>query len=129
MERNKPLTQTDLDGFEGLLLEASGMNNVDEYREKMLEGKPIGISIREHIGLDMNAAKEAFSDFLDEGIYSTEHKRSLFYKKSRLSKGLSNRLLSRLNFSSARSAWFCFCAILIYLALLLISRLVVSMLR
>ncbi len=72
LKRNKPITQADLDVLEGLLLDASGMSDADEYRVKVLEEKPLGTFIRELVGLDMNAAKEAFSDFLDEGIYNAE---------------------------------------------------------
>ena len=72
LKRNKPITQADLDVLEGLLLDASGMSDVKEYRGKVLEDKPLGTFIRELVGLDMNAAKEAFSDFLDEGIYNAE---------------------------------------------------------
>lgn len=72
LKRNKPITQSDLDVLEGLLLNASGMSDLDEYREKVLEDKPLGAFIRELVGLDINAAKEAFSDFLDEGIYNAE---------------------------------------------------------
>lgn len=72
IKRNKPITQSDLDVLEGLLLDASGMSDVDEYREKVLEDKPLGTFIRELVGLDMNAAKEAFSEFLDDGIYNAE---------------------------------------------------------
>lgn len=72
LKRNMPITQTDLDVLEGLLLEASGASDVEEYREKVLDKKPLGTFIRELVGLDMNAAKEAFSDFLDEGTYSAE---------------------------------------------------------
>ena len=72
LKRNKPITQSDLDVLEGLLLDASGANDVNEYREKVLEDKPLGTFIRELVGLDMNAAKEAFSDFLDEATYKAE---------------------------------------------------------
>lgn len=72
LKRNKPITQSDLDVLEGLLLNASGMSDVDIYREKILQDKPLGTFIRELIGLDMNAAKEAFSRFLDEGAYNGE---------------------------------------------------------
>ena len=72
LKRNKPITQTDLDVLEGLLLDASGMSDIDEYREKVLEDKPLGTFIRELVGLDMHAAKEAFSDFLDEGVYNAQ---------------------------------------------------------
>lgn len=72
LKRNKPITQSDLDVLEGLLLDASGMNDVAEYREKVLQDKPLGTFIRGLIGLDMAAAKEAFSDFLDDGVYNAE---------------------------------------------------------
>ena len=61
LKRNLPITQADLDVLEGLLLDASGMSDVDSYREKILEEKPLGAFIRELVGLDTNAAKEAFS--------------------------------------------------------------------
>ncbi len=72
LKRNKAITQADLDVLEGLLLEASGMSDVDIYREKILQEKPLGTFIRELVGLDMNAAKEAFSSFLDEEAYNAE---------------------------------------------------------
>lgn len=72
LKRNKQITQTDLDVLEGLLLNASGMSDVVEYREKVLEDKPLGSFIRQLVGLDRKAAKEAFSDFLDEGVYNAE---------------------------------------------------------
>lgn len=72
LKRNKAITQADLDVLEGLLLEASGMSDVETYREKILQEKPLGTFIRELVGLDMNAAKEAFSNFLDEEAYNAE---------------------------------------------------------
>lgn len=72
LKRNKPITQADLDVLEGLLLDASGMSDIVEYREKVLQAKPLGTFIRELVGLDMNAAKAAFSDFLDEGVYNAQ---------------------------------------------------------
>ncbi len=72
LKRNKPITQSDLDLLENLLLDASGMADVEAYREKILENKPLGTFIRELIGLDMAEAKTIFSDFLDEGVYNSE---------------------------------------------------------
>ncbi|MFA1574701.1 DEAD/DEAH box helicase family protein [Vibrio cyclitrophicus] len=72
LKRNKSITQADLDVLEGLLLDASGMSDVEAYREKILQEKPLGTFIRELIGLDMNAAKAAFSSFLDEESYNAE---------------------------------------------------------
>lgn len=72
LKRNKPITQSDLDTLEELLLAASGVEDKQVYRDKVLQQKPLGTFIRELIGLDMNAAKEAFSDFLDENAYNTK---------------------------------------------------------
>lgn len=72
LKRNKPITQADLDVLDTLLLNASGMSDVSVYREKILQEKPLGTFIRELVGLDMNAAKEAFSRFLDEEAYNAE---------------------------------------------------------
>ncbi|ENL6073461.1 DEAD/DEAH box helicase family protein [Vibrio cholerae] len=72
LKRNKAITQADLDVLEGLLLEASGISDVETYREKILQEKPLGTFIRQLVGLDQNAAKEAFSAFLDEASYNAE---------------------------------------------------------
>ena len=72
LKRNKPITQSDIDTLERLLLEASGINDRSLYHEKVLENKPLGTFIRELLGLDLQAAKAIFSDFLDEGHYTVE---------------------------------------------------------
>lgn len=72
LKRNKSITQADLDVLEGLLLDASGMSDVEAYREKILQEKPLGAFIRQLVGLDKNAAREAFSTFLDEASYNSE---------------------------------------------------------
>ena len=72
LKRNKPITQSDLDTLEELLIAASGVADKQIYREKVLESKPLGTFIRELVGLDISAAKEAFSEFLDEGVYNTK---------------------------------------------------------
>ncbi|WP_240432727.1 type I restriction-modification enzyme R subunit C-terminal domain-containing protein [Vibrio halioticoli] len=69
LKRNKSITQVNLDVLEGLLLDASGMSDVEAYREKILQEKPF---TRGLIGLDMNTAKEAFISFLDEESYNAE---------------------------------------------------------
>ncbi|HGH6006436.1 TPA: DEAD/DEAH box helicase family protein [Vibrio cholerae] len=71
LKRNKAITQADLDVLEGLLLE-SGISDVETYREKILQEKPLGTFIRQLVGLDPNAAREAFSAFLDEASYNAE---------------------------------------------------------
>ena len=63
LKNNKPMTQTDLDSLENMLWSEVGTK--DEYNNEY-GSKPLGEFVREIVGLDMNAAKEAFAEFLDE---------------------------------------------------------------
>lgn len=62
LKTNKPLTQEDIKQLEIILWSEAGKK--EEY-EKELGNKPLGAFVREIVGLDMNAAKEAFSDYLN----------------------------------------------------------------
>ena len=61
LRTNKPLTSEDLESLEKILWNEVGTKEdyVVEYGEK-----PLGEFVREIVGLDMNAAKEAFSEYL-----------------------------------------------------------------
>ncbi len=62
LRRNQPLTPTDLAELEKMLLEAGGSPElIDEAREK---SHGLGIFIRSLVGLDRDAAMQAFSDFI-----------------------------------------------------------------
>lgn len=63
LKTNKPLTPLDVENLEQILWNEVGSK--DEY-EKECGHKPLGEFVREIVGLDMNAAKEAFSQFLDD---------------------------------------------------------------
>lgn len=62
LKSNKPLTETDIKSLEEILWGELGTKEdyVKEYGEK-----PLGEFVRGIVGLDMNAAKEAFSEYLD----------------------------------------------------------------
>jgi type I restriction enzyme R subunit len=60
---NKPLSSQDMVLLEEILWKEVGTR--DDY-EKEYGQKPLGEFVREIVGLDMNAAKEAFSEFLVE---------------------------------------------------------------
>lgn len=62
LKNNKPLTQEDVDALEEILWSELGTR--EEY-EAEYGKKPLGEFVREIVGLDMNAAKEAFSEYLD----------------------------------------------------------------
>ena len=63
LKHNKPLTDADVKVLEGILW--SELGTKEEY-DAEYEGKPLGEFVREIVGLDMNAAKEAFAEYLDE---------------------------------------------------------------
>ena len=63
LKHNKPLTKDDVALLEKILWNDLGTK--EEY-EAEYGKKPLGEFVREIVGLDMNAAKEAFSAYLDE---------------------------------------------------------------
>lgn len=63
LKNNQPLTQEDIEALERILW--SELGTKDEYEAEYGE-KPLGEFVREIVGLDMNAAKEAFSEYLNE---------------------------------------------------------------
>lgn len=63
LRTNQPLTEADIESLEQILWKEVGSR--DDY-EKEFGHKPLGEFVREIVGLDMNAAKEAFSEFLND---------------------------------------------------------------
>ena len=62
LKNNKVLTQTDIKTLEKILWNDVGTK---EQYEAECGAKPLGEFVREIVGLDMNAAKEAFSEYLN----------------------------------------------------------------
>lgn len=63
LRTNQPLTSTDVSSLEEILWKEVGTRQ--DY-EKEFGTKPLGEFVREIVGLDMNAAKEAFSQYLTD---------------------------------------------------------------
>ena len=63
LRANKPLNKADIDSLEKILWSEVGTKA--DYEEEYGK-KPLGEFVREIVGLDMNAAKEAFKDYLDD---------------------------------------------------------------
>lgn len=63
LKTNKPLTELDVKTLEEILWHEVGTKQ--DY-ENEFGGKPLGEFVREIVGLDMNAAKEAFSEYLTD---------------------------------------------------------------
>lgn len=65
LRRNQPLTTMDLQELEKMLLQAGGSTTlIDEAKEK---SQGLGLFIRSLVGLDREAAMQAFSEFLQGG--------------------------------------------------------------
>ena len=62
LKNNQPLTRKDIDALEQILWIELGTK--EQYEAEYGE-KPLGEFVRGIVGLDMNAAKEAFSEYLD----------------------------------------------------------------
>lgn len=60
---NKPITSGDIQGFEEILFSKQGIGEREQF-EKTFGTQSLGKFIRSIVGLDRDATKEAFSDFL-----------------------------------------------------------------
>ncbi|MCG8097587.1 MAG: restriction endonuclease subunit R, partial [Candidatus Thiodiazotropha taylori] len=54
------------------LFEASGIDDKKCYLETIHPDKSLGVFIRELVGMDRNAAKEAFAEYLDESRFNSQ---------------------------------------------------------
>ncbi len=68
LKSNVPLTSDDVKELERVLWKELGTKK--DY-EDAFENKPLGEFVREIVGLDMNAAKEAFSEYLNEANFDS----------------------------------------------------------
>ena len=69
---NKPLTPTDLRELERFVYEAEPVESRKRFEEAYGNGTSLPEFIRSLVGMDRNAAKEAFGRFLDEARYSSQ---------------------------------------------------------
>jgi type I restriction enzyme R subunit len=69
LHRNRPITATDLAELQRVLVEG-GVGTDDDLGRAVEEAGSFGIFIRGLVGLDRTAAKEAFTEFLDDKRYT-----------------------------------------------------------
>lgn len=72
IKRNLPITQLDLDELDNKLFEASGISDKEQYLSTIHPDKTLGVFIRELVGMDRAAVKEAFADYLDETRFNAQ---------------------------------------------------------
>lgn len=70
LRRNKQLTDTDLSALEDMLVQ-SGAGNSADIAQAREESQGLGLFIRSLVGLDREAAAEAFSEFLTDSRFSS----------------------------------------------------------
>ncbi|ADE16972.1 type III restriction protein res subunit (plasmid) [Nitrosococcus halophilus Nc 4] len=63
LRHNQPITAKDLEGLEAVLFSEAGPGSKEDFMKTYGEA-PLGELIRRIVGLDRNAAKEAFAEFL-----------------------------------------------------------------
>lgn len=63
LKNNEPVSQKDIEALEEMLFVEEKVPR-DEY-EALFGGKPVGLLVRSVVGLDRNAAKHAFAEFLE----------------------------------------------------------------
>ncbi len=66
LKTNKPITETELQSLETILFDDDTVGSKQDYVETYGE-KPLGEFVRSIIGLDANAAQEAFAEFISLG--------------------------------------------------------------
>lgn len=69
LKKNVPITHTELEILENLLFDGKERGTKSDFQETYGD-KPLGYFIRSIVGLDRNAADEAFSEFLSSGNLS-----------------------------------------------------------
>jgi len=72
LRHNKPLTPTDLEELERFVYESEVVESRERFERGFGTDRPLTVFIRSLVGLDRNAAKEAFGRFLDDTRYSSQ---------------------------------------------------------
>lgn len=72
IKRNQAITKLDLEQLDIKLFDVSGIGDLEQYNLTIHPDKPLGVFVRELVGLDRGAAKEAFADYLDESKFNVQ---------------------------------------------------------
>jgi type I restriction enzyme R subunit len=71
LRTNQPISTAELEALENLLFDCSERGTREDYVREYGE-KPLGVFIRSILGMDANAAKQAFAEFLQRGNLSAD---------------------------------------------------------
>ena len=72
LKQNQPISAADLDALEAILFSVQGAGNREAYQATYGTEQPLGNLVREIIGLDVKAAREAFAEFLALGTLTAD---------------------------------------------------------
>ena len=64
IKNNQPIQAGDIDSLEAMLFAEDGAGSSEDFVATYGSDQPLGLLVRQIIGLDQNAAKETFADFL-----------------------------------------------------------------
>ena len=87
LKHNKPLTPTDLRELERFVYDSDVVESRKRFEESFGNDRPLTVFIRSLVGLDRNAAKDAFGQFLDQNRYSSQQIRFVEMIIDRLTQG------------------------------------------
>jgi type I restriction enzyme R subunit len=72
LKQNQPISPEDVAALEEILFSDSGPGSREEYEATYGTDAPLGKLVRQIVGLDQNAAKEAFNEFLASAVYTAD---------------------------------------------------------
>lgn len=65
LKRNTPLTESDLESLESMLFDSTEVESREQFEQVFGKNLSLKLLIRKLVGLDRNAAKQAFSQYLE----------------------------------------------------------------
>jgi type I restriction enzyme, R subunit len=71
LKRNVPLTEGDLEELERMLFESEVIESREKFEQVYSKNLSLKLFIRQLVGLDRNAAKEAFSNYLETTTFTS----------------------------------------------------------
>ena len=76
LKYNQPLTPSDLEELERMLYESEEIESREKFEQSFRDQMPLGVFIRRLVGLDQQAAKRAFGQYLED---STLHANQIHF--------------------------------------------------
>lgn len=71
LKHNVPITETDIEELERLLFETGGVGTREDFEQAFGKQEHLGLFIRSIVGLDREAAKKAFGDYLNDHKFNS----------------------------------------------------------